>query len=279
MTEALETLTRLFVVHDILEDDEGATLRFEQGEYGRLSRRDPQYASNLERARRSKERCHPVGVTFAEGRAITELSRADSDIPAQVEDEDGEYAHVFFRGHDGIFQVRRDRQDFARLRALLTKAIREKARVWFVTQGPELTLQDVARMPEGVRVRVTISFVSAPPHLLRKADQILRSHISGKRTVSSNIRAVAKAYINEADEKSRAVREFEKQAEKIQLETRSPEATVAKAKALRTVRLADKELQEMVREVATSYVMIAEENRRRFEEFMAQLARQLSQQT
>lgn len=279
MTEALVTVTRLFVVQDILEDDEGATLRFEQGEHGRLSRRDPQYTSDLERARRSKERHHPVGVTFGEGRAITELSRADSDIPARVEDEDGGDARVFFQGHDGIFQVRRDRQDFARLRALLTKAIREKARVWFVTRGPELTLQDVARMPEGVLVRLTISFVSAPPHLLSKADQILRSRIPGKRTVSRNIRAVAKAYIDEADEISRAVRESKEQAEKIQLETRSPEATVGKARALRTVRLADKELQEMVRDVATSYVMIAEENRRRFEEFKGHLARLLSQRT
>jgi hypothetical protein len=279
MTQALETATRLLVVQEILEDENGATLRFEQGGHGRLSSIDPHYPGDLELARRSKERGLPVGVAFGEGNSITELSRADSDVPEHVEDEGSESVLVFFQGHDGIFQLRRDRQDFPRLRGLLTQAIREKARVWFVTQDPELTLQDVARMPEGVRVTVAISFVSAPPHLLKKADQILRSRISGKRTVSRNIRAVAKAYIDEADEISRAVRESVQQAENIQLETRSPEATVAKANALRTVRLADKKLQEMVREVATSYVMIAKENTRRFEEFKAQLAGQLSQQT
>jgi hypothetical protein len=271
MTETLATLTKLLVVEEILEDEEGATLRFQQGEYGRLGRRDGNYAADMALARRSKERRHPVGVIFGEGHAIAELIRADNDVPLQIADDGPDRAAVLFQGHDGVFQLRRDRPDFTRLRGLLARAVRQKVRIWFIAQKPELALLDVLLASEGVLINLSISFVVAPEHMRKKADQILRSRIRGTKALSRNIRAVAKAYLDEADELNRAVREIQTNEARIQLDSLSPPSMVEKARALRTVRLPNKDLQDMVRAVATSYVLIAEENQRLFDAFKAQL--------
>jgi hypothetical protein len=141
MAEALTVLTRLLVVSEILEDESGATLRFQQGGDGRLTLRDPRFPANLRLARRSQERQHPVGVSFGEGHAITDIIRADNDVPAQLWEE-GERARVLFQGHDGIFWLKPDHPESARIRALLMEAIREKARIWFIAQN-DLALLDV----------------------------------------------------------------------------------------------------------------------------------------
>ncbi len=143
MGEALTTLTKLFVVLDIQEDESGATLRFQQGLHGRLAVRDANYATDLRMARRSQERQHPVGVSFGEGHAITELIRADNDVPTQLWEEDRDGARVLFQGHDGVFRVKPDHPESARIRALLGEAVRQKARVWFIAQKPDLALLDV----------------------------------------------------------------------------------------------------------------------------------------
>jgi hypothetical protein len=77
MAEALTTATKLLVVREIQEDESGATLRFQQNVHGRLAAGDPNYATHLQVARRSQERQHPVGVSFGEAHAVTELIRAD----------------------------------------------------------------------------------------------------------------------------------------------------------------------------------------------------------
>jgi hypothetical protein len=274
MTEALATLARLRVVQDVLEDESGATLRFREGDHGRLTLTDPHYSYSLQLARRSQERQHPAGMAFGEGHAVTEVIRADSDVPVEIAEESGRLI-VLFQGHDGAFHLRHDHPDFLRVRALLRQAIRRKARLWFLAQKPDLALLDLQQVSEGVLVHLTISFVVAPSHLLKKADAILRSKIRGAKARVRDIRAVAKAYIDEADELNRGAREAMTHAAKIQIESRSPPGMIEKAKALRTVQLANKELQENVRAVATSYVLIAEENQRRYDEFKKQLRDQL----
>ena len=87
MAETLTTLTRLLIVREIQEDASGAVLRFREGGEGRLALRDAGYATLLRLARRSQERQHPVGVSFGEGQAITELIRADTDVPTQFWEE------------------------------------------------------------------------------------------------------------------------------------------------------------------------------------------------
>ena len=143
MAEALTTLTKLLVVREIQEDASGATLHFQQGGHGRLALRDANYATHLRLARRSQERQHPVGVSFGEGQAITELIRADNDVPTQLWEEEPERARVLFQGHDGVFHLKSDHPESARLRDLLDEALRQKAPVWFLAQKPDLALLDV----------------------------------------------------------------------------------------------------------------------------------------
>ena len=87
MFEALTARPGLLVVREIQEDENGATLCFQQGGHGRLTLCDANYARHLQIARRSRERQHPIGVRFGEGEVITELLRADNDVPAELWEE------------------------------------------------------------------------------------------------------------------------------------------------------------------------------------------------
>ena len=144
MVEALTTRTRLLVIREIQEDESGAELHFQQGSRGRLDLSD---ATHLRLARRSQERQHPIGVSFGEGSTVTELIRADNDVPLQLREEDPDRVRVQFQGHDGVFCLKRDHPEFARISALLRDALRQKARVWFIAQKPSLALLDV--LPAG----------------------------------------------------------------------------------------------------------------------------------
>ena len=133
----------LRVVQEVREDESGAALGFQQGGQGRLALGDANYATHLRLARRSQERQHPVGVTFGEGQTITEIIRAHNDVPSQLWEEEPGQARVLFQGHDGVFRLRPEHPEAARLRAELGEALRQKARVWFIAQKPNLTLLDV----------------------------------------------------------------------------------------------------------------------------------------
>jgi hypothetical protein len=143
MAEALTTRTRLLVVWEIQKDESGATIRFQQGGHGHLGLREANYATHLRLARRSHERQHPVGVSFGEGDVITELSRADNDVPTELWEEDPGRVRVLFQGHDAVFGLKLDHPESARIRALLDEGLRQKARVWFIAHKPGLTLLDV----------------------------------------------------------------------------------------------------------------------------------------
>jgi hypothetical protein len=147
MAEALTTLTKLRIVREIQEDESGATLHFQQAGDGHLVSHAPDYATYLRLAKRSKERQHPVGVSFGEGHAITELIRADNDVPTELLEEGPDRARLLFQGHDGVFRLKLDRPESACLRAVLAEALGQKARVWFIAQKPDLTLLDV--LPAG----------------------------------------------------------------------------------------------------------------------------------
>ncbi len=264
--EELTTHTRLLVVREIQEDESGATLRFEQGGHGHLALCNPDYATNLRLARRSQERAHPVGVRFGEGAAILELIRADQDVPTQLVEESRDRVRVFFQGHDGVFLLKGDRPESARIRALLGEAVRQNARVWFIAQKPDLRLLDVSAAGWAVPI-FNISFVVAPDHLLKTAADLLGSRIRCTNALRRDIRAVAKAYLDEADELKRALREVKTNAARVQIESLSPPDMLEKAKRLQTVQFPNKELQGKVRAVANSYVRIAEKNQQLFEEF------------
>jgi hypothetical protein len=155
MVKALSTGITLRVVREVHEDESGAALRFQQGGQGRLALGDVNYATHLRLVRRSQERQHPVGVTFGEGQTITEVIRADNDVPSQLWEEEPGQARVLFQGHDGVFRLRPEHPESARLRAELGEAIRQKARVWFIAQKPDLALLDVLTAGEGATASVT----------------------------------------------------------------------------------------------------------------------------
>jgi hypothetical protein len=147
MVEALTTKTRLLLVREVHEDEGGASLGFEPAGQGRLPRGDVNYATHLRLARRSQERHHPVGITFGEGQTVAELIRADNDVPSELWEEEPGQPRLLFQGHDGVFRLRPEHPEFARLRAQLGEALRQKARVWFISQKTDLALLDV--LPTG----------------------------------------------------------------------------------------------------------------------------------
>jgi hypothetical protein len=114
-----------------------------------------------------------------------------------------------------------------------------------------------------------IKFVVAPDHLLKQADEILRATILTTNAQRGIIRAVAKAYIDEADEIKRGAEELRRNAGRAQLQTLSPPEMIAKAKSLELIVLSNKRHQEKVRAIAKSYVHVAAENQRLFDEFVA----------
>jgi hypothetical protein len=256
----------LLVVREVQEDEGGAALAFQHRGPGRLARSDANYEAYLRLARRSQERQHPVGVRFGEGGAVLELVRADNDVPREMWEAEPGHTLVHFQGHDGVFRLPPDGPGARRLRGLLDKAIRQNARVWFVARKPDLMILDV--LPVGwAPAQINLSFVVAPDELLRTADEILRSRMRGTKAIRSDVRAVAKAYIDEADELKRAVRDMEANAAVIQIEGRSPPDIIEKARRLRTVQFPKKELQEKVHAIANSYLLIAERNQQLFDEF------------
>lgn len=271
MTETMTSLAKLIIVREILEDEAGTTLLFQDGGHGRISRGDVDYAYFKRLAERSKERVHPVGVGFGDGHAISELINADNDVPRRILADDSDHARVLFQGHDGIFRLKLEHPEFARLRRVLKNAIQKKARVWFVSQGSDLALLDVIQAGDvsggSVPIELKISFVIAPDHLLKTAEEILHSAIRSTKALCRDIRAVAKAYIDEADELKRAIHEIQTNAARIQIESRSPQEMIKKAKRLQLVRLASKEEQEKVRAIMRSYLLIAEKNRQHYEDF------------
>jgi hypothetical protein len=143
MAEASTALTRLVIVDEIQADGKGATICFQHGDHGHLALGEARYATYLQLAQRSQERRHPVGVHFGEGQTITQVMRADNDVPMQIWQEDPDGVRVLFQGHDGIFRLKFDHPEFARIRAILDEAIRQEARVWFIAQEPDLALLDV----------------------------------------------------------------------------------------------------------------------------------------
>jgi hypothetical protein len=116
-------------------------------------------------------------------------------------------------------------------------------------------------------IKVEIQFVRAPGKLLKTADEILRSAIRAAKPLVRDIKAVAKALIDETDEMKRATHGIRTDTNKEQLDTLSPPEMIEKARALETIQLPKKELQSKIRAVAKGYVRIAAENQRLYEEF------------
>jgi hypothetical protein len=65
----------------------------------------------------------------------------------------------------------------------------------------------------------------------------------------------------------RSVREIQTNASVGQITSLSPPDLIEKAKSLRAIQLSNKELEDKVRTVANSYILVAEKNQQLFDEF------------
>ena len=146
MSEALGLILKLLVVKEIQKKDAGSAIIFQEGQSGSLPSSIKDYDYLLKLAYRSLERQHPVAVSLNKQGQITEMARADNDFPTQFIDNDKERMKVVFQGHDGTFFLRKDHPDFKKLSDVFHQAIKEKYRVWFVAQKPQLSLIDVIRI-------------------------------------------------------------------------------------------------------------------------------------
>jgi hypothetical protein len=180
MIKALTTGTTLRVVREVHEDESGAELRFQQGGQGRLALGDANYATHLRLAHRSQERQHPVGVTFGEGQTITEMIRADNDVPSEVWEEESGQARVLFQGHDGVFRLGPEHPESARLRAALGEALRLKTRLWFIARKSDLALLDV--LPAGRVTAASPRCLSMPIEITDYLDVGRRASDLGVKT-------------------------------------------------------------------------------------------------
>lgn len=139
---------RLLVVKSIQENTAGATIMFQTGEKGRLSRKHKEYQFNLALAQRSAERVHPVGVRIDSTGDIGEIARADSDYVAFLAVENEDKVKVGFQMHDGMAYLERQHPRFENIKRDLNRSLKEKKRIWFIWRLPRLMLEDVMLVEE-----------------------------------------------------------------------------------------------------------------------------------
>ena len=143
--EGLVLMLTLFTVKQIDLQPGEAVIVFVEGKTGRLPKAHKDYDYFLRLAQRSLERQHPVAASLDAQGQISDMARADNDVPARVADHDAERMKVAFEGHDGTYFLRKDHPKLKRLGDILRAAIKAKARVWFVAEKPSLVLVDVAK--------------------------------------------------------------------------------------------------------------------------------------
>ena len=146
---------RLLVVRSIQESTAGATIMFQTGEKGRLSRDHKEYQFNLTLAQRSVERAHPVGVRIDSAGEVGEIAGADSDYVVTLTEETDDKVRVVFQMHNGIAYLQRQHPRFENIKRDLKRSLKEKKRIWFVWRLPWLMLEDVMVVEEDVRATST----------------------------------------------------------------------------------------------------------------------------
>lgn len=147
MSEVLLLMIKLLVVSGIQAQGSSTVLQFQGGQKAVLDSHLKDYSYYLQLSRRSLERKQPVGVLFDAGNSsISEMARADNDFVAEVQDT-GERLQIFFKGHDGIFSLRKDHPEFQRVLSVLKNSVAAKTRVWFVARKPSLSIEDAISLP------------------------------------------------------------------------------------------------------------------------------------
>jgi hypothetical protein len=172
-------LLRLLVAKRVQESTAGATILFQTGQKGRLSRNHKDYQSHLTLAQRSVERQHPVGVRIDSAGEIGEIARADNDFVAFLAQESENTVKVGFQGHDGIAYLERKHPRFDNVLRYLRRSLKEKKRVWFVWRLPSLKLEDVMIVEEDVKA-TKLTELAALPAEFHLAAEAAANYLKGK---------------------------------------------------------------------------------------------------
>lgn len=129
----------------------GATIMFQTGQIGTLSRNHKDYQYFFTLAQRSLERQYPVGARIDSTGEIGEIARADNDFVAFLGEGSENRLKVGFQMHDGISYLERQHPRFDRIAGDLNRSLKEKKRIWFVWRLPRLTLEDVLIVEENTK--------------------------------------------------------------------------------------------------------------------------------
>ena len=147
MGQVMLLALKLVMVVGVQKTSSGSLIVFDTGQ-GQLLSNNSEYAYYLKLAERSLERKQPVGVGLS-GDEIVEMVRADADVVSQlIEDGQKNRLKVFFQGHDGVFTLRYDNPDFARLARVLRTSTQQKQEIWFVAKKPLLDIHDARLVAE-----------------------------------------------------------------------------------------------------------------------------------
>jgi len=177
--ETHSVLLRLLIATRIQESSADATIIFQWGQKGRLSRHHKDYRYHLTLVQKSLERQHPVGVSIDSTGEIAEIKRADNDFVAYLAEATTDKMKVGFQGHDGIAYLERQHPRFAAVERDLHRALKEKKRIWFVWKGPRLTLEDVMIVEKNVTV-TELTDLAALPAEFRAAAEAAANYLRGK---------------------------------------------------------------------------------------------------
>lgn len=146
--KAQSGLLRLLIPARIQESAPGATIIFQAGLKGTLSRNQEDYESHLSLAQQGLERRHPVGVRVDSAGEIGQIARADNDFIAFIGEETGNTVKVGFQGHDGTAYLDRRHARYDEIIRDLERSLKEKRRIWFVWSHPRLMLEDALIVDE-----------------------------------------------------------------------------------------------------------------------------------
>jgi hypothetical protein len=225
-------LLRLVVAKSVQESTAGATIIFQTGQKGRLSRNHKDYQSHLTLAKRSVERQHPVGVRIDSPGEIGEIARAENDFVAFLGEESQDTVKVGFQGHDGIAYLERQHPRFDNIERDLNRSLKEKKRIWFVWRLPRLTLEDVMIVEEDVKT-TRLTDLAALPAEFRAAAEAAANYLKGKGEQPSEF------YVSDISRTGKTIVLPLWHISAFTLKQRAVGNPGGKAEALQTIRAAD----------------------------------------
>jgi hypothetical protein len=135
---------RLMHVIDIQQHDAETVVHFLEGPEVQLQLGTQGYDDYVARAAKSFEKRQPLAVSTDQMTGTTRLDLADKDPGVQqVTDHDNRTLRVLFKGHAGIYYLRKDHPEFARIKRTLDQSAKCGTWVWFAASLPASDLDDV----------------------------------------------------------------------------------------------------------------------------------------